>query len=90
MDVMYVIIKIGGSVDNINNITIFDGKKDVNYKVIDVFSTNNINYIIFTDDNDIYASRYNILDGKFVFDDIESPEEWKMIDERIGSILSHA
>ena len=72
--------------NNINNITIFDGTSNINYEVIDVFNSNGINYIVFTDDNNIYASRYTVKNGNFSFQDIENDFEWQMIEKRINGL----
>ena len=75
--------------NGMNNITVFDGEKDTNYKVIDIFAIKGVNYIVFADSDGVYASRYKIEKGNFVFNDIESEEEWQMINSRIGGLANY-
>ena len=53
---------------------------------------NNVNYIVYTDgtkdengDLEIYASRYEIDDGKYILNPIEKDSEWNLIDLMLES-----
>ena len=45
----------------------------------------NINYIVYNEENndEIYASRYDIIDGKIVLQAIEHESEWNLIDNML-------
>lgn len=62
---------------------------DKEYKIIKILApSNSMNrYIVYTDDtNELYASRYEIVDDNIVLKDIDTESEWKYINERMAEI----
>ena len=59
--------------------------EDKEYHVIKVLNPKNskYNYIIYEDDSDTYASRYEIIDGQIKLFDIEDDDEWIYIHENM-------
>lgn len=59
------------------------------------FENNNINYVVYTDnkkdqngDYDILASRYEIKNGKVILSNIETEEEFDLVDKMIEEKMS--
>ena len=60
-----------------------ENNKIVKYEIINYFKHNNKNYIIYKEPNedDIYASTYDIKNNNLILGEIETDEEWDYIDE---------
>ena len=61
----------------------------VEYKVIDILAPKNskYQYIIYTDDEEIFASRYTVnKDRQVSLSDVEEEYEWDYIDKRLEEI----
>lgn len=63
--------------------------------IIKRFENNNINYIIYTDEEVdetnqllIHASRYSIKEDNYVLEAIENEKEWDMIDQVLKEMRS--
>ena len=76
------------------NFKIIEDGKEIACDIVLTFrdDNNDINYIIYTDgtkDEDgeleIYASRYNQVDGSFILEDIVNDYEWDLIDNMLES-----
>lgn len=66
-------------IDNHNN--------EFKLKMIHTFSHSNINYIIYLDkDDEIYASRYHLKDGKYILNDIVDDAEWDIVDNELAKL----
>lgn len=67
---------------NDNTFSITVGGKEYIYQIIKTLRNNKLkhNYIIYTDGNDVYSSRYTIFNNDVVLEDIENDEEWTFID----------
>ena len=66
---------------------IIDDGKEINCESILIFrdDNNNRNYIVYMEENDdnVYSSRYNIVNGEIVLEAIENEYEWNMIDNML-------
>ena len=60
-----------------------ENNKIVKYEIIKYFKHNNKNYIIYKEPNEdnIYASTYDIKNNDLILGEIETDEEWDYIDE---------
>ena len=76
------------------NFKIISDGKEINCNIIMTFKDegNNINYIVYTDgtkdpegDLEIYASRYDFLNGEYILKPIENDYEWDLIDNMLES-----
>ena len=54
------------------------------YEIVKLCKRYNINYIIYKDNDDYYASRYNVVNGKIQLDEIENDYEWDFIDSELN------
>lgn len=54
------------------------------YEIVKLCKNNNINYIIYKDNDDIYSSRYKSIDGKIMLEEILNDDEWDFIDKCLG------
>lgn len=70
------------------NFTVVDGNNnEIKLNIIKIFNTNNLNYVIYYDENDeIYASRFHVEKGNYVLDPIENENEWDLIDKELEKI----
>lgn len=61
--------------------------KEVIVNVIKMWTMNNIDYIAYTDGNetngeeDLYVSRYKMIDNTLKLETIDNDDEWNQIDE---------
>ena len=76
------------------NFKILDDGKEIVCDIVLTFrdDNNDINYIIYTDgtkDEDgeleIYASRYKMVEGSFILEEIVNDYEWDLIDNMLES-----
>ena len=74
------------------NFKIMENGKEIECNIVLTFrdDNNDINYIVYTDgtkDEDgeleIYASRYKMVDGSFVLEEIANDYEWDLIDNML-------
>ena len=56
------------------------------YEIIKLCKRDNINYIIYKDNDNYYSSRYNIKNNKIELSLIENDDEWDFIDKCLGDI----
>lgn len=56
------------------------------YQIVKLCKNNNINYIIYKDDIDYYASRYDIIDNKIQLNEITDDNEWDFIDQELNKL----
>lgn len=71
--------------DDIKKIVVKDGDKEITCNVLFVFKNNNDNYIVYEEDEEVLASKYIIQNNEIVLKDIETDEEWDLIDEKLSS-----
>lgn len=71
-----------------------DDGKDIKCTVIGIFSINDINYIAYTDGtkaedgkDELYVSKYQLVDGNIKLSEITSDYEWKQIDKYLDENL---
>ncbi len=65
-----------------NYFKVLENDIEKEYKIIKAFKHKDINYIIYTDnDEDYYASRYSIVNDSVILDEIILDEEWDYIDK---------
>lgn len=71
------------------NFKIIENGKEIVCDIVMTFRDegNNINYIVYTDgtkdsfgDLEIYASRYEIINERYILNPIEKESEWNLID----------
>ena len=56
------------------------------YEIVKLCKRNDIDYIIYKDNNDYYSSRYSIKNNKIELNSIENDDEWDFIDKCLGDI----
>lgn len=65
-----------------NYFKVLENNVEKEYKIIKAFKHKDINYIIYTDnDEDYYASRYSTINDSVILDEIILDEEWDYIDK---------
>lgn len=65
--------------------TITKDSKENKYNVLFTFNKNNINYIIYTNnEEEILASRYKLENNNLILEPIETTQEWDMIDKELN------
>lgn len=70
-----------------NYFTIIKNNKKIECEILLAFKENNINYIIYNDNEDKYlASRYIIKDNKLHLEPIQSEKEWDLIDRKLCEV----
>lgn len=69
------------------NFKIIDDNKEIVCNIVLTFrdDNNEINYIVYEIDDEIYASRYIIKDNNYILEDIEEEYEWNLIDNMLES-----
>lgn len=74
-------------IDDIKFSLIIDNEEKT-FLIIDKFSTNNKNYIIYKEENndDLYASLYEVNDGKIKIIPIESDIDYDIVDEYLSGL----
>ena len=62
--------------------------KEIEYLILDKFSKNNKNYIIYIEEgkNDIYASLYDVINNEINIIQIENEEDYDIVDEYLESL----
>lgn len=67
---------------NNNTFSITVKGKEYKYRIIKILHNNKLkhNYIVYTDENETYASRYTLINNDVILEDIEKKEEWDFID----------
>lgn len=76
------------------NLKIFEDGKQQNYEILYLFQNNDTKYIVYTDnkynennDLNILASKYEIINDTINLIDIETDEEFDLVDEFIAKEL---
>lgn len=70
---------------NENYFTITTNNKENKYNVLFTFKKNNIDYIVYTNEQDeILASRYKLENNNLILEKIETEQEWDMIDKELS------
>ena len=68
---------------------VIENGKEVNCKGILIFKddSNDVNYIVYTEENDdnIYASRYELENDEIILQPIEHEYEWNLVDNMLES-----
>ena len=77
------------------NFRIIENGKEIECNIVMTFKDdgNSISYIVYTDgtkDNDgdleLYASRYEVKNGKYILSPIKNDYEWDLVDNMLESI----
>lgn len=66
-----------------------ENNEEKEYFIIKMFSYNNSDYMIYTENNDskdVYASKYEIKNDELKLYDIETDDEWNYIDSILSNI----
>lgn len=69
-----------------NKFSIMENNIMTEYEIIKLCKRDNINYIIYKDNDNYYSSRYNIKNNKIELSLIENDDEWDFIDKCLGDI----
>ena len=65
----------------------------LNCKMLFCFKNDRFNYIVYTNGHrtkgllDVYAARYDIIDEKYILNDIYDDNEWDIVDEHLKTFL---
>ena len=66
--------------------SVVEDGKTIEYEIVKLCKNNNINYIIYRDKENIYASRYTIVKDNIILDEIIDEKEWDFLDKCLGEI----
>ena len=69
-----------------NVFKVYEDGKEVSYEIIKLCKKDGYYYIIYKDQDEYYASRYNIVDNKIELDEIVDDSEWDFIDMELNKI----
>ena len=66
-----------------NEFVVNENGLEVRYEIVKLSKYNGNNYIIYKDNDNYYASRYDIIDNKIQLDEIIGDDEWDFIDKEL-------
>ena len=69
-----------------NIFKVTENGKEIEYEIVKISKFNNNSYIIYKDNENYYAARYNIIGDKIQLDEILDENEWDFIDEELNTI----
>ena len=69
-----------------NKFKIFEDGRETTYEIVKLCKNNGYNYIIYKDNDNYYASRYNVINNKIELDGIIDDNEWNFLDQELNKI----
>ena len=66
-----------------NEFVVNENGLEVRYEIVKLSKYKGNNYIIYKDNDNYYASRYDIIDNKIQLDEIIGDDEWDFIDKEL-------